>query len=513
MPEVAVVKRYAEGVLSPAARVKPQVGPLVAVPSRADVVVVPDAAKAPSPLPDSDAKRRGQVQQAFLQKLPNLVVDYGEYRTAWDLVATPEVGLDQTPIAKVDKSAAIVSTNTIQGEAKQRLAEFAKKIQECNGKEPDGFIRTLRDERADLAGMPFLLGKSCQLATEKASALAGASLAIRRAMDADARRRTQAITNKSPVSMSGSYSQQATIASVDAIHFTSLSQESGADAIAFVPALTQILAPEQPNQRQALIAFYREKKGPEVSAALARLALYDPEQRVRDEAVTALRNRPAAEYTDILLDGLRYPWAPVAWRAADAVAKLERNDLTGKLIDKLDEPDPSAPFEQEQKGKVVPVVRELVRVNHHRNCLLCHALHADTKRLPRGSVPMAKVPSPAEELPPSNGVGYYSTRPGDIVVRADVTYLRQDFSVMMPVENAAPWPEMQRFDFMIRTRILTDAEMQVFRAKQLASATPLSSSHQQAVLSALRRLTHRDVGSSAVAWRQAVSANVPASSK
>ena len=28
---------------------------------------------------------------------------------------------------------------------------------------------------------------------------------------------------------------------------------------------------------------------------------------------------------------------------------------------------------KEMEGKKVPVVREMVRINHHRNCLLCHA--------------------------------------------------------------------------------------------------------------------------------------------
>ena len=33
-----------------------------------------------------------------------------------------------------------------------------------------------------------------------------------------------------------------------------------------------------------------------------------------------------------------------------------------------------------------------------------------------------------------------------------MTYLRQDFSLMMPVSDAPPWPEMHRFDFLVRTR-------------------------------------------------------------
>ena len=43
-------------------------------------------------------------------------------------------------------------------------------------------------------------------------------------------------------------------------------------------------------------------------------------------------------------------------------------------------------------------------------------------------------------------------------VRADVTYLTQDFSVMQPVIDHGPWPDMQRFDFFARTRPLTEEE-------------------------------------------------------
>jgi hypothetical protein len=46
-----------------------------------------------------------------------------------------------------------------------------------------------------------------------------------------------------------------------------------------------------------------------------------------------------------------------------------------------------------------------------------------------------------------------------------VTYLRQDFSLMLPVSDAQPWPEMQRFDFLTRARALTAKEAQAFREK------------------------------------------------
>ena len=163
----------------------------------------------------------------------------------------------------------------------------------------------------------------------------------------------------------------------------------------------------------------------------------------------ALQVRRERDYTDMLLKGLRYPWPAVARRSADAVAKLGRTDLAPQLVALLDEPDPRvARARQEIDDKSALVVRELVRVNHNRNCLLCHSpgntdgVSADTLRAP--------IPLPTEPLsPPANG--YQSSSP-DLAVRIDVTYLREDFSLLQPVEDANPWPEMQRFDFLVRTR-------------------------------------------------------------
>ena len=46
---------------------------------------------------------------------------------------------------------------------------------------------------------------------------------------------------------------------------------------------------------------------------------------------------------------------------------------------------------------------------------------------------------------------YYSRGKGDFV-RADVTYLKQDFSVQLPVANPGQWPAEQRYDFVVRER-------------------------------------------------------------
>jgi hypothetical protein len=269
----------------------------------------------------------------------------------------------------------------------------------------------------------------------------------------------------------------------------------------------QILGPEAPGLKIEMVAHYRHLPGPHISAALTRLALYDPEKEVREDALHALVERPAAESNKTLQDALRYTWAPVAQRAADAIVFLHRDELIPELINALDAPDPAEPFETEVAGKQMTAVRELVKINHHRNCLLCHApLDRPTSggRALRGTEPVGPVPSPAEELPLSLSVAYYEARDGSTLARADVTYLRQDFSIMMEVENAKPWPKMQRFDFLIRTRVLTGEEITQLEKARMDRGPDYVSPHRQAVLSALRRLTGLDAGVNAPGWRQAV---------
>src|SRR5262249_10215209 len=133
------------------------------------------------------------------------------------------------------------------------------------------------------------------------------------------------------------------------------------------------------------------------------------------------------------------------------------------------------------------------------NCLLCHT--PGNKGEVSGEVVTAAVPVPGEPLP-SPSRGYNRTSPSDILVRVDVTYLRQDFSVLQPVADAHPWPEMQRFDFLVRTRVLTEDEAKQYREKLTPRAPGEFSPYQRAALAALRELTGRDTDATAGAWRR-----------
>ena len=45
------------------------------------------------------------------------------------------------------------------------------------------------------------------------------------------------------------------------------------------------------------------------------------------------------------------------------------------------------------------------------------------------------------------------------MIRGDITFLRQDFSVPQPVEWPDNWPAYQRYDYFVRTRYPTDEEL------------------------------------------------------
>lgn len=89
-----------------------------------------------------------------------------------------------------------------------------------------------------------------------------------------------------------------------------------------------------------------------------------------------------------------------------------------------------------------------------------------------------------------------------MLVRIDVTYLRPDFSVLQAVGDASPWPEMQRFDFLVRTRELTEQEAATYRQKLTTGDSGRLSPYHRAALAALRELTGRDTAPTPEAWRQ-----------
>jgi uncharacterized protein involved in exopolysaccharide biosynthesis len=395
-----------------------------------------------------------------------------------DLAWVPEVEFQAAPAKAVPVL-----------DATRDTADLIAQINHLNGKEADGFLEALRGERPDLAGLPFAMGGECRTEGERRRQFTFAVANVRRALRT-LPRRPATLGPGADRGAAENFWGEYRAACVREDERLLLADQAPSEDVtrARIAALMQVLAPESPDLRRGLAKYLSGVAHPEATRALARLAIFSPEDEVRWAAVDALQVRRERDYTDVLLRGLRYPWPAVARRAAEAAVKLERADLAPELVALLDEPDPRAPVLQEVGKKTVPVVHELVRVNHHRSCLMCHAPR-DTANL-SPEVPTAAVPVPGAPLPsPSEG---YRPSSSDLVVRVDVTYLRQDFSVYQPVADANPWPEMQRFDFLVRTRVLTDEEAEAYRA-QLDRREPGSPSpYRRAVVAALRDLTGRD---------------------
>jgi hypothetical protein len=73
---------------------------------------------------------------------------------------------------------------------------------------------------------------------------------------------------------------------------------------------------------------------------------------------------------------------------------------------------------------------------------------------------------------------------------------------MQPVTDAHPWPEMQRFDFLVQSRVLADKEADEYREKLATRRPGQVTPYQRAALAALRELTGRDTEPRAQAWRR-----------
>jgi hypothetical protein len=359
-----------------------------------------------------------------------------------------------------------VDLESVKGTREKLLAKASK---DNDSKRPP--ILALRAERSDLKGLPMREGAECQARPEDVKKMQEISLTLRRRLDRSGGR---ASISSYPTFERAELLQRMLRTSKDWF------QEDG------LSTLSQMLQVEDTSSRSEFVKRLAAVKGAKASVLLARQALFDLSWTIRAEAIEALKERPREDYRQVLLDGLRYPWGPVAAHAAEALAALKDRDSLARLAAMLEEPDPCAPVSDKNKKWLVP---EVVRVNHLRNCLLCHAPStAKTDPL------RAAVPTPGQPLP----LVYYGSRKGDFV-RADITYLRQDFSLLERVAKPDKWPEWQRFDYLVRMRELTAEELAAWKDK---ARKPASSSYPQreAVLFALRELTGQNAGEKSTDW-------------
>lgn len=400
-----------------------------------------------------------------------------------------------------------VPKSTSKEEGAQRVKDMMSRIREATGKHQnsEAFPGKLIEKRAGLGGLPFLSDKACRLPTEAARQLEMASTLFRVTVDCSARATASRVDPQiidvfwrqwmgygegaRGVAVSRSISAR----EETALNTSSASAEHEAVGVA---ALTQILAAEDAAVRRSLVKKLAAVNHKSVTRALVKLAVFDLDKDVRGLAIEGLKYRSADEYLSQLLDAFRYPWPPAAAHATDALIRLDSKMAVPRLIEFLGEPDPAAPFAVERRGKPAVMVRELVRINHHRNCQLCHAPAdgSDGHQVP------GLVPNPAEPLPSLSRVYDRASRDRDMIVRADTTYLRQDFSVLLATDEPGHWPDRQRYDFLVRTRTLNEQEAKV---QGIGAKAETRSPQHDAALAALRELTGQDFGATAAAWRHA----------
>jgi hypothetical protein len=281
-----------------------------------------------------------------------------------------------------------------------------------------------------------------------------------------------------------------------------------------VPALRQLLMHEHQHVRLILVEALSRIDGAQATQAIAERALFDLHPEVRAAAVAALKGRPVCDFESVLLGGFRYPWPAVADHAAEALIALDHRPAVSKLVLLLEDRDLDEPYPVPWGKKRVPVVPQLVRTSHLRNCLLCHGLSFAATDPVRGLVPNCSRLLPL----PSSGVRVCSSRGGygaggstsvgrkrftvkETYVRADITYLRQDFSVLQPVpSHGRLWPADQRFDYMVRLRPIGKKELTLWQdqLKDLGASTP----QREALLFALRELTGEDLGPTPADWQR-----------
>jgi HEAT repeat protein len=376
------------------------------------------------------------------------------------LLLVPEVGLDAVP-------------NTSGG-----LQSAARQLQTAGLSYPGPVL--LRAQRLDLAGLPLRMGLECHLGKEPSEDLQALSRKLRVQLEASIPKNnleTRPDPDRLRQLLLGDQRQEWL--------------QPGA-----VPALLQLLQAENRPVRLVLVDVLSQITDKKATEALAVRAMVDLSPEVRDAATQALATRPVAEYQDLLLAGLHYPWQPIADHAAEALAALKCQTAVPALARLLEQPEPDEPFTMKEGRHMFSVVREVARVNHLGNCLLCHPPSFTRTDLVRGAVPTPGQPVPAPATTPQ----YYET--GTNFIHADVTYLRQDFSVMQAVENPGAWPAYQRYDYLVRLRPLS-AEEARRRAEMQKSRAQLP--QREAALFALCELTGKDLGAAPENWRAYVS--------
>ncbi|MFK7766677.1 MAG: HEAT repeat domain-containing protein [Mariniblastus sp.] len=335
-------------------------------------------------------------------------------------------------------------------------------------------LMSLLPYRKDLQGLNLVMGDDCHLAPDNAKTLEVVSTLCGPVLQQFDRFGTRNFDSHTAVRM------QAITNMIDSV-------AAHPKATQALGTLDQMLQIEKPAIRLALVKALHQTNSKIGCGLLTCYARYDLDPEVRVAAVDALRSYPSELYRSNLLDGFQYPWPEVAKHSAEALVRLNDTDAIPALVELLNRPDPRMP---QRKGNQI-VQRELVAINHMKNCTLCHADSQSKSDSGRGLIPVWGTP-----LAPQ----YYGAVSG-ATVRADVTYLRQDFSVIQPVKDHGPWPENQRFDYVVRESVVSAEQ----RAAAVEEFKGQPNEYHAAIAKALRLLTKENPRDNSYAtWKRIV---------
>ncbi len=269
-----------------------------------------------------------------------------------------------------------------------------------------------------------------------------------------------------------------------------------------VPAIVQILMHEDVPLRLLMVELLSEIDGAAATTRLAQRAVFDLSPQVRAEAIAALRSRPRDAARPVFVNAFRYPWPRAAIHAAEALTALGDDEIAPLLVAQLDKPDPALPYTTAD-GRVM--VRDVVHLDHVQNCLICHAPAFNGRDPVVGIDPVTIRPNSTLENPnlryPSQvlrGDQRSGIWANNLLIRADVQFVRQDFSVTFPVRPVFDLLQGRRIDFVVRTRQLKGEELREYR-KQEQSPTK-NYPQRDATLTALKAVTGRDAGPTTDAW-------------
>ncbi len=354
------------------------------------------------------------------------------------------------------------------------LASLLEELEQLS-RQPINPLEDILGKRKDLQGLPLVMGETCHLDESEAIVMDRVSKSFGQ-ITAQLNRSPRSQFN--PLSLIGlttSFGRAVSQGSDQRKAFANQleSCDSLGNPTQVLSTLDQILQVNAKSLRLELVPRARRLQSDAGMELLVRKALFDFSSDVRAAANDALTDYPIEKVRERLLNGFEYPWHVVAQHAAESIVWLDDQAAVPYLVEKLKRPDPRLPVEHDS-GKYTQ--RQLVSISHLKNCLLCHAPSTSQQDYGRGLSPAWET-----EVAPSYG----SAAATGEFVRADVTYLRQDFSLIQPVEDSGHWPANQRFDYVVQAKKLTRREA----SKSTESLTDEPNLHREAVVLALETLT------------------------